>query len=30
MFREGFGFESFIRRGAPDGARDTDLFAPLS
>ncbi|HMF84230.1 MAG TPA: PIG-L family deacetylase [Acidimicrobiia bacterium] len=30
VFREGFGFESFIRRGAPDGARDTDLFAPLS
>jgi LmbE family N-acetylglucosaminyl deacetylase len=29
MFREGFGYESFIRRGAPDGAQDTDLFTPL-
>jgi LmbE family N-acetylglucosaminyl deacetylase len=29
MFREGFGYESFIRRGAPDGAHDTDLFTPL-
>ena len=29
MFREGFGFEAFIRRGAPAGAHDTDLFAPL-
>jgi LmbE family N-acetylglucosaminyl deacetylase len=28
-FREGFGYEFFIRRGAPPGARDTDLFAPL-
>jgi LmbE family N-acetylglucosaminyl deacetylase len=30
VFREAFGFESFIRRGAPDGAHDTDLFAPVS
>jgi LmbE family N-acetylglucosaminyl deacetylase len=29
-FREGFGYEFFIRRGAPEGARDSDLFAPLS
>ena len=29
MFREGFGYESFIRRGAPDGVHETDLFAPL-
>jgi LmbE family N-acetylglucosaminyl deacetylase len=28
-FREGFGYEFFIRRGAPAGAHDTDLFAPL-
>lgn len=28
-FREAFGVESFIRRDAPDGAHDTDLFAPL-
>lgn len=28
-FREGFGYEFFIRRGAPPGAHDTDLFAPL-
>jgi len=28
-FREGFGYEFFIRRGAPEGAHDTDLFAPL-
>jgi LmbE family N-acetylglucosaminyl deacetylase len=28
-FREGFGYEFFIRRGAPPGAADTDLFAPL-
>lgn len=28
-FREGFGYEWFIRRGAPPGAHDTDLFAPL-
>jgi LmbE family N-acetylglucosaminyl deacetylase len=28
-FREGFGYESFIRRGAPPGAHDTDLFEPL-
>jgi LmbE family N-acetylglucosaminyl deacetylase len=29
MFREGFGYESFIRRGAPEGTSDDDLFAPL-
>jgi hypothetical protein len=29
-FRDGFGYEFFIRRGAPPGAHDTDLFAPLS
>jgi LmbE family N-acetylglucosaminyl deacetylase len=29
IFREGFGVEFFIRRGAPDGAHDKDLFAPL-
>jgi LmbE family N-acetylglucosaminyl deacetylase len=29
-FREGFGYEFFIRRGAPPDAHDTDLFAPLS
>jgi LmbE family N-acetylglucosaminyl deacetylase len=28
-FREGFGYEFFIRRGAPEDAHDTDLFAPL-
>jgi LmbE family N-acetylglucosaminyl deacetylase len=28
-FREGFGYEWFIRRGAAPGTRDTDLFAPL-
>jgi len=29
MFREGFGYESFIRRGAPEGTSEDDLFAPL-
>jgi LmbE family N-acetylglucosaminyl deacetylase len=29
-FREGFGYEFFIRRGAPADAHDTDLFSPLS
>lgn len=28
-FREAFGYEWFIRRGAPRGTHDTDLFAPL-
>ena len=28
-FREGFGYESFIRRGAPPGTHEDDLFAPL-
>ena len=28
-FREGFGYEWFIRRGAPPGTHETDLFAPL-
>jgi len=28
-FREGFGYESFIRRGAPEGTSEDDLFAPL-
>jgi LmbE family N-acetylglucosaminyl deacetylase len=28
-FREGFGYEWFIRRGAPLGTQDDDLFAPL-
>jgi LmbE family N-acetylglucosaminyl deacetylase len=28
-FREGFGYEFFIRRDAPEGVHDTDLFAPL-
>jgi LmbE family N-acetylglucosaminyl deacetylase len=30
VFRESFGYESFIRRGAPPGAHDTDLFVPLT
>jgi LmbE family N-acetylglucosaminyl deacetylase len=30
VFREAFGYEFFIRRGAPPDAHDTDLFAPLS
>jgi LmbE family N-acetylglucosaminyl deacetylase len=29
VFREAFGYEFFIRRGAPPGARDADLFEPL-
>jgi LmbE family N-acetylglucosaminyl deacetylase len=29
-FREAFGYEAFIRRGAPAGVHDTDLFEPLS
>ena len=29
LFREGFGYESFIRRGAPPGTHEDDLFAPL-
>jgi LmbE family N-acetylglucosaminyl deacetylase len=29
-FREAFGYEFFIRRGAPPGTHDSDLFAPLS
>jgi LmbE family N-acetylglucosaminyl deacetylase len=28
-FREGFGYEWFIRRGAPPGTHEDDLFAPL-
>jgi LmbE family N-acetylglucosaminyl deacetylase len=28
-FREGFGYEWFIRRGAPPGTSEDDLFAPL-
>lgn len=29
-FREGFGYEWFIRRGAPAGTSESDLFAPLA
>lgn len=29
VFRESFGYEFFIRRGAPPGTHDTDLFEPL-
>jgi LmbE family N-acetylglucosaminyl deacetylase len=29
-FREAFGYEFFIRRGAPPGTHDSDLFSPLS
>jgi LmbE family N-acetylglucosaminyl deacetylase len=29
VFREAFGYEWFLRRGAPRGAHETDLFAPL-
>jgi LmbE family N-acetylglucosaminyl deacetylase len=29
-FREGFGYEWFIRRGAPPGTREKDLFGPLT
>jgi LmbE family N-acetylglucosaminyl deacetylase len=30
VFRQTFGYEFFIRRGALPGAHDTDLFAPLN